>query len=612
MRRSILVAALLATTALTPARVKADPVSGFILGSLGFGTGAATALGVATGAGTAFAAGVNFAGTFVGGFIVRTVVAVGLSALAAKLQPQPKAPPPGDRMVNFAQPVSYAEYVYGRTRKGGPIGFTEFTDNRRYYVPILAAHPIEGIVEHWLDERSVTLTAESDYSQSNIATEPMAGYGRIDPFTGTEPANPGLVAAFTEITEAHDFKGLSGAVIWAKRPPEVSFTQIYPGGRQWVYAPVLDGKKDIFDPRDGVTKFTNNAALVIADWIVNILGEEVDWDEVAEEAAICDEIVINADGDEQPRWTLNGTLSDDQEYEDQRAQLAAACDAFFYERTDGKVGFTVGRWIEPTLVLGPDDFDAFEISEGQWGDGAPDEVAVTYTEPENAWRETPAGTWVENVTAKPVRENPHLYMISNHNQGSRVGKRIARMRRAEYNLRGTIGLAGYELQGGREGKAHRFFRFVHPEMGLDKTFELGELGRENFASFTLTATTAKAEDFDLDASEEPARPSYGVKVISDGSIPDPTGFGATALPQASVQFYWTEQDDAFTQEVRYRAVGETYWLKAQTSEPTDRIQVGGFEDGADIEAQIRNRTAGAGASEWYPETPITISTVVNP
>jgi len=52
---------------------------------------------------------------------------------------------------------------------------------------------------------------------TNITTSPIANYGRIDVLDGAsgQAANAGLVSAFTEITSAHDFAGLAGAVIWA-------------------------------------------------------------------------------------------------------------------------------------------------------------------------------------------------------------------------------------------------------------------------------------------------------------------------------------------------------------------------------------------------------------
>ncbi|NIZ63281.1 hypothetical protein DL239_20140 [Sedimentitalea sp. CY04] len=581
---------------LTPQRAEALPVVGWIAGSLGVAGGTALA------ATAAYAAGAGFAGTIIGGFVVKTVVAIGLSALAAQLAPTPSVPAPGARMVNFAQPVAYAEWVYGRTRKGGPLGFTGFANDKRYYVPILAAHPIEGIVQHWLDERIVTLTNETDTTKSNVAESPISGYGRINVFTGDpgQLADPGLFADFAEITAAHDFRGLSGAVLWAARPPQSSFAQIYPSGGKWAYAPVLDGKKDIYDPRDGQTRFTSNAALVFADWVVSVLGRDVDWAEVADEADACDVVALDGEGIPRKRWEINGTLSDEQEFEAQRAQMAAACDAFVYERADGKVGFTVGRWIDPELTLGPEDFLALELIEGQWGADAPDEVAAVYTEPENGWRETPSGTWVERQVAKPVRDEPQLFMVTNHNQASRLNKRLARTKLSQYQLRGTLRMKGYEILGGRSGgRAHRFARVVHPEMGIDIYIEVGELVRESVGVFSLTANSVKPEDFAFDAAtEEPQRPTYD-GVVSDASIPVPSGLAVPSAASGAATVNWDGQNAAYVQDLQYRLTAvSSAWVQVSVAEGQSSLQLSVLSSAAEYEIQIRNRTNGLGVSDW--------------
>lgn len=602
MRRNLLIAAFLGTTMLSPSPADAMPmVGGWVLGALGIGSGA----GLGAAAAGAFTLGAEFAATAIGGFAVRTVVAVGLSAISAALAPKPSVPPPSARMVSYAQPKAYAEWVFGRTRKGGPLGFTGFSSGRRYYVPILAAHEIEGFVEHWLDERTTALSASTDVDESNVTATEMAGYGRIDPFDGAsgQTAHSGLVSEFTEFTSSHDFKGLAGAVLWAARPPQSRFSSVYPRSREWAYAPVIDGNNQIYDPRDETTGFSRNAALCIAWWIVNILGREVDWDEVADEADACDVSVTNAQSESQSKWEINGVISDEMDFEDQRAQMAAACDAFFYERSDGKVGFKVGRWIEPTITLTPDDFYGLEISEGGWG--RPDEIQATYIEPSNAWRETPAGAWVENAAAKPIKEEPQLYLVHNHNQASRVAKRIGKTKHAQYNLSGSIGMMGYELLG------QRFFRVQHPEMGIDEVFEIGEMAREGPGLFTITAVSVEETDFDFTAStEEPTQPDYS-GVTNDDSVPDVASLAGSPLGGGSIMWTWSEPPDAYTQELRYREDGESYWLTVQTSESADRVLTSGLVDGVTYEAQVRNRTAGAGAGDWKPDTPVEVENIVN-
>lgn len=600
MKRSALFAAFLATTALTPKPAEAAPVVAFTAGLLGIAGGSALAATAAYGAAAAFA------GTFWGGFLVKTVLSVGLSAIAAKLaQKSPNMPPPAARMANYAQPISYAEWVFGRTRKGGPLGFTGFKSLRRYYVPILAAHEIEGFVEHWLDERVTGLTSSTDPLESNIDTYPMSNDGRIDTFTGApgQTADPGLVLMFPEITEEHDFAGLAGAVVSAWRPAPENFSLIYPRGREWAYAPVIDGNNQIFDPRDGTRKYTNNAALVIAYWLTEILGREVDWPSVETEARASDGLVMNAQGEMQPRWTINGTISDEQEFEDQRAQLAGACDAFMYERPDGKVGFYVGRWIEPTITLTADDFTRFELSSGGWGGAVPDEVAAIYTEPENAWRETPSGAWVHRSVTKPIRDEPPLYLVTNHNQATRLNRRLARMKNAKYRLQGTVPMIGHELI------ASRFFRVIHSEMGVDAYFEVGEWVREATGVFSVTATSVDPSDFADDVSE-PARPVYN-DVVSNDDIPDVEGIGAVTVDGGAIDISWTATDESYSQQVNIRATGETDWQVVSAADGKNSLRITGLIDGQEYEYQVRNRTPARRVGAWKPDTPNTISVVAN-
>jgi hypothetical protein len=274
-----------------------------------------------------------------------------------------------------------------------------------------------------------------------------------------------------------------------------------------------------------------------------------------------------------------------------------------YERPDGKVGFRVGRWIAPEVTLTPEDFFRFELTAGTWGQ--PDEIAPIYIEPENAWRETPAGAWVTRASAKPVREEPRLYLVHNHNQASRIAKRVGRTKHAAWSLQGTVGLIGYELL------SQRFFRVTHPEMGVDAYFEIGEMRREGPARFSLIANSVDPGDFDFDAAtEEPTQPDYS-GVINDGTIPVPSNLVGQAVSGGGIRFSWDPQDGGLVQEIRYRPVGETYWLTSVTSGSAETLQITGLEDGATYEAQIRNRTAGAGVSDWGPADPLEVVAIVN-
>src|SRR5690606_10214303 len=109
--------------------------------------GAAAASFTSAVVGSAAAAGFSVGSFLTGTIGGKLILSLGLSALSQALTRR-RQTPPSERFVNLAQPVSYAEWVIGRTRKGGPLGFTGFaTGNdavtgqsgaKRHYSPVVA------------------------------------------------------------------------------------------------------------------------------------------------------------------------------------------------------------------------------------------------------------------------------------------------------------------------------------------------------------------------------------------------------------------------------------------------------------------------------------------
>ena len=333
LRGPCMALALMGTTALVPTPARAmPPVIAAIVSVVGAVTAAFTAIGTAIGLSATAAAAF-------GAFATKLLIGLALNALARALAPKPSIPEPSARMVNFAQPLTYMDTVYGTTRKGGPIAYTNFGNKQRDVVVILASHKIDGIVQHWLDEWVVTIDGAG-----TVLTMPPGALGRIVVRLGTTPqATLPLVSKYSDLTAAHDFAGLAVAQITASKPAADQFTVNFPRGREWSYAPVIRGKDSIYDPRDLTYKWTDNAALIIADWAVNVMGKSVNWDKVAIEADVADTLVPRKGGGTQKKWTLNGTVADDVDDDQIRAQLGTACDAYMYETPEGEVGFILGR-----------------------------------------------------------------------------------------------------------------------------------------------------------------------------------------------------------------------------------------------------------------------------
>ncbi|MGY9046056.1 hypothetical protein P775_14285 [Puniceibacterium antarcticum] len=594
MRKALFIAALLATTALTPTPAKAEPVSTFIAAVSSTFAAAGAAVGLSATAAATF-----------GAYATQFVVGLGLSAIANALRPRPELPKPSARMVNFAQALTYQERLYGRARKGGPFGFSGFANKKRIYSVIIAAHSTRGPVSHWLDEREVEINGAG-----LVQTDPPGKYMAIHPYTGQpgQAADPLLMANFASWTPAHRMTGLSYAVINANRVAQKRYAKVYPTGREPAYNPVWDGNDRIYDPRDGQFRFTRNLALNWAHELVEYQGLEVDWDEVALEADVCDQPVLNAEGNLQPRWRLDGTISDDMDFEDIRAQVMAARDVFTFERPDGKVGFRVGRWIEPTVTLSEADFETLQISDGR-DLGAPSEFVVQYPEPLNDWRESPSGAWIEDPSARRNREEAAAYLISNHNQASRVNKRMARTKSAQYRISGKLKFSGYDLIG------ERFAWFRHSELGLAFPIEIGKLtwGADR-STFGLEAVSTAEKDFAfVAATEEPQRPRYD-RSTEVSEVAPPSGFtaelGSSAGGAAFAIWSVAPQPEFYFLQFRLRSSDGQTWQIYDAPEGEFSVTTRGLVDVTTYEGQFRNVENGR-ASDWVPEVPLTLEAIAN-
>ncbi|MGL4309807.1 MAG: phage tail protein [Paracoccaceae bacterium] len=569
---------------------EAAPVVAFV-GGFANALGAGTWL--ASGAVGAWSAGFAVGSFFGASAIGRLALSIGLNAIVARAS-RPKFPPPQQQLVNLSQPLTFMQRGYGRVRKGGPVGFTAFASSSRHYAVIIAAHRTKGPVAHWLDTTQVLLDGSG-----NIITAPMTGHGSIRTYRGLpgQTVDALLDSTFAQVTAAYDFAGLSYAAIQCKAPAAADVTTVLPSGREWTYAPVWDMWDEIHDPRDNTEKWTDNLALIIAHEAL-FYGKSVDWDEVAVEADICDQLVTNGAGGTQKRWTFNGTFSDETTWEQAREALALAGNVFFYETPEGHVGFRVGRHIEPDILLTERDFIDVTFSHKAWGPDVPGECVVKYTEPAFDWQEASAGA----IVAEPglPRLDEEVWGIDSHNQACRVGKWLLTRARAERYLQGSVKMIGYDLIGKRTVRVQ-----LATPAGFDFIFEIDKFVREaGGISFTIEAHQTSAADHAFNAlTEEPQRPAR-TEVASDNSVPPVVGLAGSVVSGtggvAQIEWEWPAQGASLTQTIRIRTLdgGLPNWQEIATGQGQVTLLTSALIDGKTYDAQARNRTASGRVGDW--------------
>lgn len=552
------------------------------------------------------------ASTYIANLVVGTLIAVGTSLLLQELlQPERPTTAPPDRFVNPRVSVPDRQKSYGVVRVGGPVYFWEDAPGKRYVGVVINTGEIDSFVSWFLGEREVTLDAdgfvqEEEYQSEDRSRVQIVGYAG-DPYQ-TSPQL--LLDNFEEWTAEHDLRGCAHVVMVCENAPQEDFQTIYPSSREPQITPVIRGTK-CYDPRTGLTEWTRNAALIIADWITDTdgLNREVDWDIVSVEAEHCDSLVKDSNGNSVEKWQLSGTYSFSEARETVRASMAVACDAFFFETSDGKVGFRVGRWIEPSVTITDDHLLSVTLVEGQDGTALVNSQTVIYTSFWHNYREHECAPYQIDDGQPYYQDTIQGYWIPNHNQASRVAKRMLLAKRSGYRVSLRLNLAGFQLRG------QRFFRLILSELSLDLTMEVDSLKISGDGlTVEVEAHYAQQSDFEFDsATEESAEPQPS-SIASDVALTAPTDVAARDIPVSggggAIRVSWSGVSDFHSVEVRFKRDVDSVWTSVSAPQGALSIDTPTLVDGWTYDIQARAKNAVARVSDWAPETPLSVE--VNP
>jgi len=195
-----------------------------------------------------------------------------------------------DRTVTFRQPVVPHRIIYGEVRVAGPMTFVESTDDndQLHQLITIAGHAVKEIGEFWINEEKVTdssgVISSGDYSG---AVTVLKGLGTT---AGDSTLNTALISATSGWTANH--KQAGRAKLYIKF---VHDSDVFIGALPAISA-LVKGKK-IYDTRDAGTRYSNNPALAIYDYLtdtdvgVGELAARIDTASFTAAANVCDEDV---------------------------------------------------------------------------------------------------------------------------------------------------------------------------------------------------------------------------------------------------------------------------------------------------------------------------------
>lgn len=423
---------------------------------------------------------------FTGGLSLQ-LVAIGaslaLQGIIQVLSKKPSTKPDVSKVnVRIAEPIRWL--FSGVNRAGGAVLFAEFDSaGNLWYLVVHGDSILTSIDQIYLDDLPVTLDGSG-----NVTTNDFCLTTKKDAYTGTgtkvtyvqiwtttysesdptPPAISALEAAFpSKWTSDHKLVGTTYSVIKMNALDQQNRYKIYkwrgPLGLGEPAIGIVGQWSNVFDPRDNTQtngtpttyKPTRNSVLAWAWFRTHRYGRNKDrssinWDKVAEQADIADEIVTGLVGTH-VRYQCDIAIPDDKQRVEAEQEILMTADAQLVFDDDGKCWPRVGYYYAPTLALSRNrDIVAMESIEAQDGESETQGVIVRFTDPTAKYAAQPSAPWYNPLYYVDGQSNNFLTVdilaCQDHNQAMRLAKAIGMRSQPLHKVAPTVGLRGLKMR----------------------------------------------------------------------------------------------------------------------------------------------------------------------
>lgn len=498
-----------------------------------------------------------------------------------------------DRQKLLRSSAAPCSVVYGKTRTSGLLAFLEQDSDRTLHCAIvLANHPLEGIEDILIDGNPI-----SSYGDL-VSWELHNDRKTSDPFMGTHcPSwSPYMIG-----------RGIS----WLRASFRFDPNK-FPFGLPNVTL-VKIGKK-CYDPRISKEVYTNNAALVILDYLRTYLkcpDETINWESFKEAANICDEAVKNADGTSERRYTINGEFDMDEAPASIMAEMLKACGADL-SYVAGKYGLLVGAYYGPATMTLSEDCVCGEVKiypEASF-DKRSNTITGRFTSPTKGYSETDFPSvfvpeWIEKDGERKIIDIDYRFVTSPY-QAQRVSAIFLRRARAGRIIEVTCNMRGFKFKPGR------YVTMDLPSIGI-----VGQEMRVLEWEFTKKGGVKvklrqDAEEWNDATGQLPDSGDVDIP-ISPSGVAQPQNFRYSVLQAGEVTHGVLAWDNVGTYAqniVQVRKNGEIVWT-AQTVEQFVRVE--GLTKGSYTATVVATSYKGGVSPEAYcefniqaPEAPVSV------
>lgn len=235
------------------------------------------------------------------------------------------------------------------------------------------------------------------------------------------------------------------------------------------------------------------------------------------EADLCDELVVDKNGNLIPRYSSNGKFNFDADPADVLGGILASCDGWMTEDGDGALTLKVGVYRAPTVSFAPQHVLGFSIDYGIADEAVVNELALTFSDPDSGYKEVPGQPWRDETdisTRGRVRSQPlALSWVQRHAQARRLAKRAMARLLAPH---GSLTLTLYGLLGRGQRWVNLDYPFL-PQMA-NAVVELSE-GSIDLTAGTVTFDWMLVDPATIDAWDPATEEGDGPALTAPGLPP---------------------------------------------------------------------------------------------
>lgn len=280
---------------------------------------------------------------------------------------------------------------------------------------------------------------------------------------------------------------------------------------------VVRGAADVYDPRGGISGYSDNTALHIL-WFLRarcgVPDDEIAMATFAAAANVCDERVTNPGGTTSKRYSTGAVIGADEARTDVLPKLVKSC-AGSLTRVGGLWSLQAGAYYGPFDFTVTEDMvigtitGTTEVS----NDNAINTARGTFVDPTQAWADTDypevsVAEWIAEDGGESSETLSFPYVTDAY-QGQRLANIELRRRRAGGSIKIPMDYNGYNCRPGRIIKVHL------PSLNISGEMEVTDWQMSYDSACIVTVRTYSAEIFD-DAVGQPYNPLGFINLPSGG------------------------------------------------------------------------------------------------